>query len=46
MSCQRALRVVNNVAIDIEACSRNPSDSQSDAAVNIAQQIAAIVAKK
>ena len=42
-SCQRALTVANNVAIDVEACSRVRSDSQSDAAVNIAHQIAAKV---
>jgi hypothetical protein len=37
--CQRALTVANNVAVDITACSNN----QSDAAVNIAHQIAAKV---
>jgi serine/threonine kinase PknH len=43
-SCQRALTVANNVAIDVIACSKNRSDSQSDAAVKIARQIAAKVA--
>jgi serine/threonine kinase PknH len=38
-TCQRALTVANNVAIDITACSGNPADS----AVNIAHQIAAKV---
>ncbi len=38
-SCQRALTVANNVVIDINACSKNRSDS----AVNIARQIAAKV---
>jgi hypothetical protein len=38
-TCQRALTVVNNVAIDIETCSSSPSG----AAVNIAHQIAAKV---
>jgi serine/threonine kinase PknH len=42
-SCQRALTVANNVAIDVEACSHNQSDSQSNSAVNIAHQIAAKV---
>jgi hypothetical protein len=37
--CQRALTVANNVAVDITSCSNN----QSDAAVNIAHQIAAKV---
>jgi hypothetical protein len=37
--CQRALTVANNVAIDVSACSANPTDS----AVNIAHQIAAKV---
>jgi len=37
--CQRALIVANNVVIDVSACSQNPSD----AAVNIAHQIAAKV---
>lgn len=41
-TCQRALTVRNNVAIDIVACSANPADS----AVNIANQIAAKVAKQ
>jgi len=44
-ACQRALTVANNVVIDVAACSLNqpdaPSDSPSDAAVNIAHQIAA-----
>ncbi|MGB6206244.1 sensor domain-containing protein, partial [Mycobacterium sp.] len=38
-TCQRALTVANNVAIDITACSFSPTDS----AVNIAHQIAAKV---
>jgi serine/threonine kinase PknH len=42
-SCQRALTVANNVVVDVLACSKNQSDSQSDAAVNIAHQIAAKV---
>ena len=42
-SCQRALTVANNVAIDVLACSENRSDSRSDSAVNIAHQIAAKV---
>jgi hypothetical protein len=42
-SCQRALTVANNVAIDVEACSTNRSDSQSGSAVAIAHQIASIV---
>jgi PknH-like extracellular domain len=42
-TCQRVLIVANNVAIDLEACSTNQSDSQSGAAVNIAQRIAAKV---
>jgi hypothetical protein len=42
-SCQRALTVANNVAIDAIACSENRSDSQSDSGVNIAHQIAAKV---
>ncbi len=37
-SCQRALTVANNVAVDIRTCSE---DSQSEAAVTIAHQIAA-----
>jgi hypothetical protein len=40
-ACQRALTVSNNIAIDVEACSANPAG----AAVNIAHQIAAKVAK-
>jgi serine/threonine-protein kinase len=42
-SCQRALTVANNVAIDVMACSHDRSDAQSNAAVNIAHQIAAKV---
>jgi PknH-like extracellular domain len=38
-TCQRALTVANNVAIDVTACSH----TQSDSAVNIAAQIAAKV---
>jgi serine/threonine kinase PknH len=38
-TCQRALTVSNNVAIDIKVCSYHPADS----AVNIAHQIAAKV---
>ena len=38
-TCQHALTVANNVAIDVFTCSRNPADS----AVNIAHQIAAKV---
>jgi serine/threonine kinase PknH len=38
-TCQRALTVADNVAIDVTACSH----SQSDSAVNIAHQIAAKV---
>jgi serine/threonine kinase PknH len=40
--CRRALTIANNVAIDLLTCSYNPSD----AAVNIAHQIAAKVAKQ
>jgi len=40
--CQRALTIANNVAIDVLACSYSPAD----AAVNIAHQIAAKVAKQ
>ena len=43
LTCQRALTVANNVAIDIEACTINGSASLGDAAVNIAHQIAAKV---
>jgi serine/threonine kinase PknH len=39
--CQRALTVSNNIVIDVAACPGNPAD----AAVNIAHQIAAKVAK-
>ena len=42
-NCQRALTVANNVAIDVMACTREVFGSQSDAAVNIARQIAAKV---
>jgi hypothetical protein len=42
-SCQRALTVANNVIIDVDACTGNQSDSLSDAASNIAYQIAAKV---
>jgi serine/threonine kinase PknH len=42
-SCQRALTVANNVVIDVMACSYSRSDSQSNAAINIARQIAAKV---
>jgi hypothetical protein len=38
-SCERALSARNNVAIDVNACSNNPSGS----AVNIVHQIAAKV---
>ena len=41
-TCQRALTVSNNVAIDVAACPDDPAD----AAVNIAHQIAAKVAKQ
>lgn len=44
-SCQRALTVVNNVAVDVDACSQIQSDAHSDSAVDIAQQIAAKVAR-
>jgi hypothetical protein len=40
--CQRALTVINNVAIDVDVCSADPGD----AAVNIAHQIAAKVPTK
>jgi serine/threonine kinase PknH len=40
--CQRALSIANNLAIDVLTCSYNPTD----AAVNIAHQIAANVAKQ
>ena len=35
--------MANNLVIDVEACSENQADSQSDAAINIAHQIAAKV---
>jgi hypothetical protein len=38
-TCERALTVANNVAIDVDACTTNGPD----AAVTIAQQIAAKV---
>ena len=41
-TCRRALTVSNNVAIDVAACPDDPAD----AAVNIAHQIAAKVAKQ
>jgi serine/threonine kinase PknH len=41
-SCHRVLTIANNVAIDLLTCSYNPSD----AAINIAHQIAAKVAKQ
>jgi serine/threonine kinase PknH len=41
-NCQRALTATNNIVIDISACSLKPTD----AAVNIAHQIAAKVAKQ
>ena len=43
VTCQRALTVANNVAIDVDTCSTNLSDSQSGAGVNIVRQIAAKV---
>jgi serine/threonine-protein kinase len=42
MTCQRALTVANNVAIDVMACAKNPFDS-SDPAISIVHQIAAKV---
>lgn len=42
-TCQRALTVADNIVIDVAACSLNQFDSQADAAVNIAHQIAAKV---
>jgi len=42
-TCQRALTVANNVAIDVAVCSSNLSDSQSGPALNVARQIAAKV---
>ncbi|OMC56075.1 hypothetical protein A5747_10300 [Mycobacterium sp. IS-836] len=44
VTCQRALTVANNVAIDVGVCSNNLSDAQSNSAVNVARQIAAKVA--
>jgi PknH-like extracellular domain len=41
-SCQRALTVRNNVAIDIEACRKDPGD----VAVNVANQVAGRVDKQ
>jgi serine/threonine kinase PknH len=41
-TCQRALTVANNVAIDVAACGTSPG-SQSGAAAYIARQIAAKV---
>lgn len=43
VTCQRALTVANNVAIDIGGCRQNRSASHPDSAVNIAHQIAAKV---
>jgi PknH-like extracellular domain len=43
VTCQRALTVANNIAIDISTCRPNRSASQPDSAVNIAHQIAAKV---
>ncbi len=45
-TCQRALTVANNVVVDVQACSQNLSDVNSDAAVSIARQIAAKVPGK
>jgi PknH-like extracellular domain len=46
-SCHRALTVANNIVVDVMACSLNQTDAQSDtpsdAAINIAHQIAAKV---
>ncbi len=42
-TCQRALTVASNVVIDVEVCSTDQQDSDFDAAVNIAHQIAARV---
>ncbi|OMC42570.1 serine/threonine-protein kinase PknH/PknJ [Mycobacterium sp. IS-1264] len=44
VTCQRALTVANNVAVDVGVCSNNLSDAQSNSAVNVARQIAAKVA--
>jgi serine/threonine kinase PknH len=43
VTCQRALSVANNVAIDIVACSYSQSDPTANPVVNIAHQIAAKV---
>jgi serine/threonine kinase PknH len=43
INCLRALAVANNVAIDVQGCFVNQADYPSDAAVNIARQIAAKV---
>jgi hypothetical protein len=42
-TCQRALTVASNVVVDVEICSTDRSDSESDAAVTVAHQIAAKV---
>jgi hypothetical protein len=46
-SCQRALTVANNIVVDVAACSLNQTDAQfdaqSNAAIDIAHQIAAKV---
>lgn len=42
-TCQRALTVANNIVVDVAACGLNQVESQSDAAVSIAHQIAAKV---
>jgi hypothetical protein len=43
LTCQRALTVADDVAIDISVCHTNGADSKPDAAVDIAHQIAAKV---
>jgi serine/threonine kinase PknH len=43
LSCQRALIVANNVAIDVAAMIRNQPNSEVNIAVNIAKQIASNV---
>jgi hypothetical protein len=40
-TCQRALTAASNVVVDVQICSTEPSDSDSDAAADVARQIAA-----
>jgi hypothetical protein len=42
-TCQRALTAASNVIVDVQVCSTDRSDSDSDAAVTVAREIAARV---